>query len=96
MGKKKGGKSKGYISSGINSNVKSSTLRAMKKGYMQSAERAINEVRAYAKGKRVMVTIKNPNPAETNRLFIRVPASQVYKNRPLYRYPGNPEKGKAK
>lgn len=94
MAKKKGGKSKGFISAGVHSNVSSSTKRAIKQGYGQSMERALNQVDAYARGKRVMVTIENPNKAETNRRFIRVPAEQVSKQRPLLRYPSMPERKK--
>lgn len=96
MAKNKGGRSKGYVSAGVHSNVSTGLKQAMRAGYKQSIDRALNEVRAYAAGKPVMVTIENPNKAETNKRFIRVPASQVYKNGPLYRYPGGPERDKRK
>lgn len=41
--------------------------------------RAVNQVRAFAKGKRVMVTIANPNKQETGKPFIRVEASTIWK-----------------
>lgn len=41
--------------------------------------RAINQVRAYKQGKRVMVSIPNPNKEETAKPFIRVEASTVWK-----------------
>lgn len=36
------------------------------------AEKYLNKLKAWAKGKRTMVTIPNPNPNETNKRFIRV------------------------
>lgn len=77
MGKKKGGKSSGFISQGIHSNVAQSTKRAMRREYMESGMRLINQREAFNKGKRVMVTIANPNPNETNKPFIRVTAEQA-------------------
>ena len=80
MAKKKGGKSKGNVSAGIHSNVSSATRRAIRKDYLASGERIINQLAAYRKGKNVMVTIENPNKNETNKRFIRVPGSQVWKS----------------
>jgi hypothetical protein len=77
MGKKKGGKSKGFISQGIHTNVTGSVKRAMRADYLASGERLINQRRAFDKGKNVMVTIANPNPNETNKRFIRVPAQDA-------------------
>ena len=37
-----------------------------------------NKRDAWAKGKRVMLTIANPNNNETNKPFIRVPANEVW------------------
>lgn len=42
--------------------------------------RMINQLNAHRKGKRVMVTIANPNPNETNKPFIRVPSTEVWKS----------------
>ena len=77
MAKGKGGKSKGFISAGIHSNVSKSVRRAMRADYMASGERTINQRRAYDQGKNVMVTIPNPNENETNKRFIRVPAREA-------------------
>jgi hypothetical protein len=73
----KGGKSKGYISAGINSNVAKSTRRAMRADYMASGDRLMNQLNAFHKGKRVMVTIKNPNENELDKPFIRVTAKEA-------------------
>lgn len=77
MAKGKGGKSKGFISQGIHSNVSKSIRNAMRADYMASGERLINQRAAFDKKKNVMVTIANPNPNETNKRFIRVPAKQA-------------------
>jgi hypothetical protein len=77
MAKKKGGKSKGFVSAGIHSNVSSSLRRELRADYMSSPQRVINQRKAFDAGKRVMVTIANPNQEETNRPFIRVPATQA-------------------
>lgn len=77
---KKGGKSKGYISSGVHSNVSKSIRNAMRRDYVSSLERLKNQTIAFRKGKRVMITIANPNKEETNKKFIRVPANTVWKD----------------
>lgn len=80
MAKGKGGKSKGFISQGLHSNVSKSIRRAMRADYMASGERLINQRRAFDAGKNVMVTIANPNPNETNKRFIRVNAKDVWRS----------------
>lgn len=42
--------------------------------------KVINQLKAHNAGKRVMVTIANPNKEETNKLFIRVPSTTVWGN----------------
>jgi hypothetical protein len=79
MAKKKGGKSSGNVSAGIHSNVSKSTRRAIRADYLASGERIINQLKAFRAGKNVMVTMKNPNKEETNKSFIRVPASKIWK-----------------
>ena len=76
---KKGGKSKGFISQGVHSNVSKAVRKEMRRDYMATGERVMNQRRAFNAGKNVMVTIPNPNQNETNRRFIRVPAKQVWK-----------------
>jgi len=44
------------------------------------AAKTINQQAAHLAGKRVMITIPNPNKNETNKRFIRVPASTVWKD----------------
>lgn len=69
---KKGGKSKGFISKGIHSNVSSSTRNAMRRDYMASPDRVLNQQKALHKGKDIVVTIANPNKEQTNKRFIKV------------------------
>ncbi len=75
---KKGGKSSGFISQGIHSNVNRTVLREMRKDYMASGERMFNQRAAWAKGKNVVLTIENPNKHETNKRFIRVAAKDLW------------------
>lgn len=75
---KKGGKSSGYISNGVHSNVNRTILREMRKDYMASGERLYNQRQAWAKGKNVVLTIENPNKNETHKRFIRVNARDVW------------------
>ncbi len=77
---KKGGKSKGAVSAGIHSNVNKSITNAIRRDYMASSERLMNQLRAFRQRKNVMVTIENPNKNETDKRYIRVPASQVWKS----------------
>lgn len=84
MAKRKRTGKTSYISSGIHSNVSSSTKRALRRSYLESADRIMNQLKAFRAGKRVMVTIENPNKEQTNRRFIRVEASTIWKR------PGKP------
>jgi hypothetical protein len=68
---KKGGKSKGFISQGIHSNVSASTRRAMRAGRSE-ADKFLNKQKAWLKGKNPWVTMENPNKEQTNKRFIRV------------------------
>lgn len=53
-------------------------LKHNEEGY--SSQRMINQLRAFNSGKRVMVTMANPNKNETNKPYIRVPAKDVWKS----------------
>ncbi len=74
---KKGGKSSGNISQGIHSSVDRSILKSLRKDYMQSGLRLLNQLSAWKQGKNVVFTIPNPNPNETNKKFIRVNARDI-------------------
>lgn len=72
---KKGGKSKGFISKGIHSNVNRKVSNAMRSEYLDSGERVANQLAALKQGKDVVMTIPNPNKEQTNKKFIRVKVS---------------------
>lgn len=80
MAKKKGGKSKGFISQGERPNVAKAIRKQGRQDYLASGDRALNQLKAHRAGKRVMVTIDNPNKNETNKRRIRVPASTVWRD----------------
>jgi len=75
---KKGGKSKGFISQGLHSNVSRRVTNAARREYLASGKRVMNQLAAWKKGKNVVLTISNPNPNETNKRFIRVKARDVW------------------
>jgi len=83
---KKGGKSSGKVSAGINSNVAKRLVNAARREYMASSERIANQLKAFREGKRVMITIDNPNKDERNKPFIRVNANTVWKNKDDFGY----------
>lgn len=75
MAKKASGKT--YVSKGIHSNVKSSTLSSMRAG-RDPSEKVINIQRAWLANKNPWVTIENPNKEQTGRRFIRVRANELW------------------
>jgi hypothetical protein len=79
MAKGKRSSGKNYTSAGIHSNVSKKTTNALRSDYLKSGERVINQLAAFRAGKRVMLTIENPNKNETNKRFIRVEASTIWK-----------------
>jgi ribosomal protein L21E len=83
MGKKRSRDSQ--TSKGQRPNVNKKIRNDVRRDYMDSLDRSINQMKAYAKGKRVMLTVPNPNKNETNKRFIRV-AAEDYLQRPGDRY----------
>lgn len=65
--------SKGYISKGQRPNVRKDITKAQRRDYVGSAEHIYNKLLAHKAGKRVMVTIANPDKSNTKERFIRVP-----------------------
>ena len=80
MGKKK--QRAHQVSKGERDSVARSTVKAMRREYMQSGARLDNQLAAFLKGKNVVLTIPNPNKNETNKKFIRVPAREVWRSSP--------------
>ena len=79
MAKGKRGSGKNYTSKGERPNVAGWIKRAMRKDYMQSMERIINQANAHSKGKKTVITMANPNKNETNKRFIRVDGKDYFK-----------------
>lgn len=75
MGKKKT-RSK-YTSSGKHKTVTRSVLNACRKE-RRAIDRLLNQLEAWSKGRRTMITIENPNKNETNKKFIRVEGNIVF------------------
>lgn len=69
MGKKT--KRKTYTSKGGPRSVDKKTLKAMRSDRTE-ADALIDKLKVWSRGKKVMVTIPNPNKNETNKRFIRV------------------------
>ena len=65
--------SKGYQSKGQRPNVRKDICKVMRRDYVGSVEQMTNKVRALKAGKRVMMTVPNPNKNNTKERFIRVP-----------------------
>jgi hypothetical protein len=78
-GKKSSGKN--YTSSGLYRNVARKMTNSLRSEYLASGDRVANQLKAFRAGKRVVLTIENPNKEERNKPFIRVDASHVWKNR---------------
>ena len=75
MGKKKSRAKQ--VSKGIIGRPMRSRLRHFDEGY--ESQRIMNQLIAFNAGKKVMLTIPNPNKNETNKPMIRVPAHTVWK-----------------
>ncbi len=71
-GKKSSGKH--YVSKGERPNVTRSVLNAIRREYKQSDLRLNNQVKAWRKGKNVMLTVPNPDKKNTKERFVRIPA----------------------
>ena len=65
--------SKGYTSKGQRPNVRKDIRKEQRRDYVGSIQQMANKFSAYKKGKKVMVTILNPDKANTRERFIRVP-----------------------
>ena len=76
MGKKKSRASQ--TSKGIGSNVGSWVRKATKRD-VSTLTKLRRKQEAFNKGKKVMITIHNPNKSETNKPFIRVEAKEVWR-----------------
>jgi predicted RNA methylase len=80
MAKGKKSKSSGKVSAGIYRNVSKKVQNALRSDYLTSGDRVLNQLAAHKQGKRVMVTIQNPNKNETNKRFIKVSSTTIWKD----------------
>lgn len=69
MGKKASGKH--YTSKG-------ERIGSMKTATRNPSDRVMNQLKAWLKGKNVVLTIENPNKNETGKRFIRVNARDIW------------------
>ena len=76
MAKKSSGKH--YVSKGERPNVTRSVLNAIRREYLQSDARPNNQIKAWRRGKNVMLTVPNPDKKNTKERMIRVPAVDVW------------------
>ena len=67
--------SKGYQSKGQRPNVRKDICKAMRRDYVGSVEQMNNKLSAFKKGKRVMITVLNPDKNNTKERFVRIPMS---------------------
>ena len=51
---------------------------AIRREYVNSPQRILNQQKACRAGKNVMVTVENPNKEQTNMRYIRVPGKQFF------------------
>ena len=63
---------KGKSSSGKNYVSKGERKSSISTRVNDPLARALNQQKALAKGKRIVVTVANPNTAQTNKPFIRI------------------------
>ena len=75
-GKKSSGKN--YTSKGERPNVTRSVLNALRREYLQSDARPNNQIKAWRRGKNVMLTVPNPDKKNTKERMIRVPAIDIW------------------
>lgn len=68
---KKGGSGKTYTSKGERASSISTPVE-------YGGQKMLNKLYAARSGRKAFVTIENPNKEQTNKKFIRVPASQFF------------------
>tara|TARA_Y100000592_G_scaffold41655_1_gene66067 strand:+ start:24009 stop:24254 length:246 start_codon:yes stop_codon:yes gene_type:complete len=65
--------SKGYKSKEERPNVRKDIRKVGRREYVGSIDQIVNKLHAFKSGKRVMMTIPNPDKNNTKERFIRVP-----------------------
>ena len=70
-----------YVSKGERNPIDPRWRKEYRREYNGSTAQMQNKLEAWLMGKKVMLTIENPNKNETNKRFIRVNANDVWKRR---------------
>ena len=65
-----------YTSKGERQSVSQKTLNAMRAD--RASDRVMDQLKAFRKNKRVMVTIPNPDKSNTKERFIKVPGEAYF------------------
>tara|TARA_B100001057_G_scaffold448712_1_gene489291 strand:+ start:5280 stop:5537 length:258 start_codon:yes stop_codon:yes gene_type:complete len=71
--------SKGTVNQNPNSMGKKIS-KELRREYMVSGDREFNQLKAFKRGRNVVVTIPNPNTNETNKRFIKVAGRDYFKS----------------
>ena len=77
MGKKS--KRDKQTSKGERRSVSKQITKSIRKDFVESGQQIVHQADAFRRGKNVMLTIPNPNKNQTDKRFIRVPATEVWK-----------------
>tara|TARA_Y100000748_G_C15195602_1_gene371299 strand:- start:87 stop:329 length:243 start_codon:yes stop_codon:yes gene_type:complete len=67
-----------YTSKGERRNVSKKWTKKLRKEYINSFDRLMNQYEAHKKFKKVMLTVSNPNTNETNKPFVRVRSTDYW------------------
>lgn len=54
--------------------------KELRREYVESGNREYNQLKAFKRGRNVVVTIANPNTNETNKRFIKVAGRDYFKS----------------
>ena len=79
MGKKRSRQAR--TSKGKHGVVNRQILKQMRRDYITSPHRTVNQILAHMKGRRTVFVIENPDASQTNKRFIRVTGDEVLKIR---------------
>ena len=71
--------SKGIVNQSPNSMTRRIS-KELRREYMVSGNREFNQLKAFKRGRNVVVTIPNPNTNETNKRFIKVKGRDYFKS----------------
>jgi len=71
--------SKGIVNQSPNSMTRRIS-KELRREYMVSGNREFNQLKAFKRGRNVVVTIPNPNTNETNKRFIKVAGRDYFKS----------------